>query len=77
MSNYNYTVKITKIENRLNETTIIDFDVNDGYINVGAGSVECGKGHYYHENRRAYQFTISGDVTEATILAAVQSALNS
>ncbi len=73
-----YTVKITNVEKRNNGTEIVDFDVNDGYINVGNGSVECGtEGHYYHENHRAYQFDMGGDVTEATILAAVQNTLNS
>ena len=74
----NYTVKITNVEQRNNGTAIVDFDVNDGYSNVGMGSVECGtEGHYLHDNRRSYQFTMGGDVTEATILAAVQSALDS
>ena len=72
-----YTVKIINVEERINETKIVDFDVNDGYINVGSGSVECGnKGNYYHENRQAYQFEMDGDVTESTILGAVNKALN-
>jgi hypothetical protein len=72
-----YTVKITNIEERINETKIVDFDVNDGCINVGSGSVECGNnGNYYHENRQAYRFDMDGDVTETTILAAVNKALN-
>lgn len=73
-----HTVKITNIENRNNGTSIVDFDVYEGYTNVGTGSVECGtEVHYFHQNRKSYQLEMTGDVTEATILSTVEKVFNS